>query len=204
MAQVKLTKTQLRIEQGKLRGFRYFLPTLRLKKALLQQEINEARTEQRHWSALVERQWENFQRLAPLFSTSSFNPLQMVFLGHVERTVENIAGVEVPKLAALRIDVASYSRLDTPVWLDGVLAELGMYREAQVRAQIAAERAEALERELRQVSIRVNLFEKVLIPRAEGNIRKITIFLGDQQLTAIGRAKIAKSKKAVVQVVSCV
>ncbi|HEY5259666.1 MAG TPA: V-type ATP synthase subunit D, partial [Rhabdochlamydiaceae bacterium] len=49
-------------------------------------------------------------------------------------------------------------------------------------------------KELRDVSIRVNLFEKILIPRAQGNIRKIKIFLGDQQLAAVCQAKVAKQK----------
>ncbi len=200
MAEVKLTKTQLRIEQGKLRGFEYFLPTLRLKKALLQQEISDARAEQRRWLELVEKQWENFGRFAPLFSTSRYNPLSLVSIGEIQRTIENIAGIEVPQLVAVRIDVAPYSTVDTPVWLDGILVELAKYREAQVRAQIAADRVAALEEELRQVSIRVNLFEKILIPRAEGNIRKIKILLGDQQLTAIGRAKMAKGKKTLAKV----
>jgi V/A-type H+-transporting ATPase subunit D len=44
------------------------------------------------------------------------------------------------------------------------------------------------------VSIRVNLFEKVLIPRAQENIKKIRIFLGDQQLSAVAQAKVAKLK----------
>jgi V/A-type H+-transporting ATPase subunit D len=33
-----------------------------------------------------------------------------------------------------------------------------------------------------------------LIPRAEANIRKIKVFLGDQLLAAVSRAKVAKSK----------
>jgi V/A-type H+/Na+-transporting ATPase subunit D len=66
--------------------------------------------------------------------------------------------------------------------------------EAKARVEIAEEKKRALEEELRQVSIRVNLFEKVLIPRAVENIKKIKVFLGDQQLNAVARAKVAKSK----------
>lgn len=51
-----------------------------------------------------------------------------------------------------------------------------------------------MEHEFNEVSIRVNLFEKVLIPRTEDNIKKITIFLGDQQLAAVSQAKVAKAK----------
>ncbi len=56
------------------------------------------------------------------------------------------------------------------------------------------EKKRALQKELRDVSIRVNLFEKILIPRSQDNISKIRIFLGDQQLAAVAQAKVAKQK----------
>ena len=65
---------------------------------------------------------------------------------------------------------------------------------ARERVQVAKQKKQVLERELKEVSIRVNLFEKILIPRARGNIRKIKIFLNDQQLAAVSQAKIAKKK----------
>jgi V/A-type H+-transporting ATPase subunit D len=40
----------------------------------------------------------------------------------------------------------------------------------------------------------VNLFEKILIPRAQQNIKKIKIFLGDQLLAAVCQAKVSKQK----------
>ena len=41
-------------------------------------------------------------------------------------------------------------------------------------------------------SQRVNLFEKVKIPEAIESIRRINIYLGDQQTAAVVRGKIAK------------
>ncbi len=48
-------------------------------------------------------------------------------------------------------------------------------------------------KEFRVTSQRVNLFEKVMIPTAKANIKKINIYLGDQQTAAVVRGKIAKS-----------
>ena len=42
----------------------------------------------------------------------------------------------------------------------------------------------------------MNLFEKVKIPETEENIRKISIYLADQQVNAVVRSKIAKRKIA--------
>jgi V/A-type H+-transporting ATPase subunit D len=38
----------------------------------------------------------------------------------------------------------------------------------------------------------VNLFEKIKIPETRGNIKKIQVYLGDQQTSAVVRGKIAK------------
>ena len=56
------------------------------------------------------------------------------------------------------------------------------------------EKKRSLEKELRDVSIRVNLFEKVLIPRCREAVKKIKVFLGDQELAAVAQAKVAKQK----------
>lgn len=194
-ARVKLTKTQLRSEQGRLVSFEHYLPTLQLKKGLLQQEIDEAKEQERRWLADVEQQWSFFETTAPLFSTSGYNPLRMVRIKEQKRGVENIAGIDLPQLLSLSIETEPHTLFDSPLWLESVLTELRGYRESQVRAEIARERVLLLQEELRQVSIRVNLFERILIPKTKANIKTISTFLGDQQLAAIGRAKVAKGKK---------
>ena len=56
------------------------------------------------------------------------------------------------------------------------------------------EQMDLLGKELRTTSQRVNLFEKVKIPEAKENIRRISIYLGDQDTSAVVRGKIAKRK----------
>src|SRR5207253_1401583 len=112
----------------------------------------------------------------------------------VNKRYENIAGIEVPYFEGIVFEDFSYSLFDTPPWVDSVILGLRSITEAQVKIKIAEEKKAALEKELRMVSIRVNLFEKILIPRATANIRKIKVFLGDQQLAAVSQAKVAKAK----------
>ena len=52
----------------------------------------------------------------------------------------------------------------------------------------------SLRKELRVTSQRVNLFEKVKIPEGKEAIRRISIYLGDQQVAAVGWARMAKKK----------
>ena len=68
--------------------------------------------------------------------------------------------------------------------------------ELTLHHQIQAEMLTIIEQELRVVSQRVNLFEKVKIPEALENIRKINIYIGDQMTNSVGRSKIAKGKCA--------
>ena len=51
-----------------------------------------------------------------------------------------------------------------------------------------------LRRELIKTTQRINLYEKLMIPETRENIRKIKVYLGDQQTAAVCRAKIAKGK----------
>jgi V/A-type H+-transporting ATPase subunit D len=113
---------------------------------------------------------------------------------HVKKTYENIAGVEIPIFQEVVFKEPDYFLFDTPVWTEKAMEKVRDFVTAKEKVKVAQEKKEALEKELREVSIRVNLFEKVLIPRALENIKKIRIFLGDLQLSAVAQAKVAKRK----------
>jgi V/A-type H+-transporting ATPase subunit D len=63
----------------------------------------------------------------------------------------------------------------------------------ELEAEIVEEQRRRLDKELRTTTQRVNLFEKIKIPEASHNIKKIQVYLGDQQTAAVVRGKIAKS-----------
>jgi V/A-type H+-transporting ATPase subunit D len=86
--------------------------------------------------------------------------------------------------------------LVTPFWVDLLVDSLKRLAELRIRQQVRQERVERLDYAARRITQRVNLFEKVLIPQAEANIRKIVIFLSDEERAAVVRSKIAKNKHA--------
>jgi V/A-type H+-transporting ATPase subunit D len=65
----------------------------------------------------------------------------------------------------------------------------------QVHLQVRRQRVARLHVQVRRITQRVNLFEKVLIPRAQQNIKRIQIGLGEQERTAVVRSKISKRKQ---------
>jgi V/A-type H+/Na+-transporting ATPase subunit D len=195
MAEIKLTKNELRNQQNRLSQLQKYLPTLQLKKAMLQAQIHEARLE----IAKCEEKFQSEQRAAEVYSElltekTVLDPRQVTEIKDLRKRYENIAGVEVPYFESVTFKDFYYNLFDTPPWLDSVIAGLRRLAESHIRVKIAQEKKIALEKELREVSIRVNLFEKILIPRALANIKKIKIFLGDQQLAAVSQAKVAKRK----------
>lgn len=195
MAEIKLTKNELRAQQKKLGQLDKYLPTLQLKKAMLQLEVNEARAEISGLRKLHRETRAFVDEFSPLLSdTESIDLQDAANIINVNKRFENIAGVEVPYFEGIDFAEFSYMLFEAPPWVDGAIIGLRRVAEAQAAVLVAEEKKAALEKELREVSIRVNLFEKILIPRCKTNIKKIKVFLGDQELSAVSQAKVAKGK----------
>ena len=192
---IKLTKTELRVQQVRLGQLQKYLPTLQLKKMLLQIEVNQAVQEIEQLRSAFKAAEKSVGSYSALFSDpGAFDLFPSVKVLEVQKQFENIAGVDIPTLTQVVFQESTYSLFDSPVWLDSAITGLKNLIIIREKIRVGEEKKAALEKELREVSIRVNLFEKILIPRAQQNIRKIKIFLGDQQLAAVCQAKVAKQK----------
>lgn len=192
---VKLTKMELRSQQVKLAQLQKYLPTLQLKKAMLQAEVQSAQQEIDHLKKEFQSAEERVLHYSPLLSDRSapdlFSAIKILKVG---KRYENIAGIDVPYFETISFEDSGYSLFDTPPWMESAVFGIHSLLTVREKMKIAYEKKTALEKELREVSIRVNLFEKIMIPRALENIKKIKIFLGDQQLAAVSQAKVAKRK----------
>lgn len=195
MAEIKYTKTELRLQQIKLSQLERYLPTLQLKKAMLQLEINQAIQE----LEALENTFATHEKIVGGYSQllsesdaeSLFQACEVVF---VNKHFENIAGIEIPIFENIIFEKPTYQLFDTPFWIDSGVRGVQHLIETREKIAIFREKKMLLEKELREVSIRVNLFEKIMIPRTKNNIKKIKIFLGDQQLAAVSQAKVSKRK----------
>ncbi|MEG0037048.1 MAG: V-type ATP synthase subunit D [Victivallaceae bacterium] len=193
---IKLTKNQLRDEKLRLSQLQTYLPTLKLKKALLQIEVQNV-------LSLVEKLERQYELDFEVLSISEeligqpfyFGDLKKIIkIQSVDKHYENIAGAEVPVLDDVIFSDVSYSLTDTPVWLDPLVKLVKIFIISKLRLQVAIEKKHILEKEFRQVNVRVNLFEKKLIPECQRIIRKITVFFGDRHMMEIGQIKMAKDK----------
>lgn len=195
MAELKMTKNELRSQQTKLQQLQKYLPTLLLKKALLQAEVAEAKQELFALQEQYDLEFRSVEEFASLF-TLNIPPdvSQLIKVSGIQKRYENIAGAEVPFFENCSFEPITYDLFATPVWLEAAIAYLRSLERIKAQMTVVREKLVIVEKELREVSIRVNLFEKILIPRAERNIKKIKVFLGDMQLAAVSQAKVAKTK----------
>jgi V/A-type H+-transporting ATPase subunit D len=108
----------------------------------------------------------------------------------------NVVGTRLPSLEGIEVQVRDYGYLAKPHWVDRLVDELTRMLELQVQLAVQERRATLLDEAARKVTQRVNLFEKVLIPRARENIKKIRIYLADAERAAVVRSKIAKRNRA--------
>lgn len=195
MNAIKLTKHSLRVQESRMQQLRKYLPTLQLKKALLQIETNQC-------SLDLEKAWEEYDKkyreihqFSKLFSAPDMATLlASLQIDKATITYDNIAGLEIPVLQKVTFAAPDFSLFSTPFWWDSVQQHLQSLFYLKKRHTVLLKKHAILKNELRNVSIRVNLFEKILIPKTHHIIKKIQVFLGDQQLTSIAQSKVAKAK----------
>ncbi len=194
---IKKTRPELLRQRRQLAMFQRFLPTLVLKKQQIQSEILKVRVERQKLDRLMADLIRQSDGWATLFSESLPGPLtRMLKVKSIQRGVRNVAGIKLPVVAGVEYEISDYSRLSTPPWVDAGLEFLKQLMELREKVKILHEQEELLHQELRKVTQRVNLFEKVKIPQAKDNIRLIRVALAEEQTAAVGRSKIAKSKSA--------
>ncbi len=193
MAKTALNKSSLHKQREQLKLYRRVLPSLELKRLQLAAELAQARgTLVREEAELAAHRDRVIARL-PMLANREMDVSGLVRLESVRVGEENVVGVRVPVLEGIDWAVADYSLLAKPHWVDAVVAELQAVAELCTRVQLARKRVGILAQAERRITQRVNLFEKILIPTAEQNIKRIRIFLGDAERDAVVRAKLSKA-----------
>jgi V/A-type H+-transporting ATPase subunit D len=195
MARLALNKATLSRQVQQLKIFERFLPSLDLKrKQLLAERVKASaalrRTEQE--LAPIERLiTEQF----PMASREDVDLTGLVRLNSAKLGTENVVGVKLPLLESMDVEMREYGLLGRPHWVDRFAQLLRETIELQVRVQVERRRLQLLEVGVRKITQRVNLFDKVLIPRTREDIRRIRIYLSDTERAGVVQAKISKKKR---------
>lgn len=196
MAKIKLTKNELKVQKDALKMYRRYLPTLTLKKQQLQAEIRGIELKAKAVRREKEELEKGFLDWIAVFSEENAFSKDIVKVSNVRQGIGNIAGVEIPTYEGADFSRGEYDLYETPLWVDIAADHLEKAMSLELMAKVLDEQVRLLEKELLATTQRVNLFEKVKIPETEANIKKITVYMADLQVSAVVRSKISKKKIA--------
>ena len=194
MAKIKLTKNEQKVQKDALKMYNRYLPTLVLKKQQLQTEIrtiDQKAREVRAARAALEKEFDAW--IAVFGEEEAFKP-EMVTVKNIKKGWGNIAGVAIPIYEGADFSRGDYDLYETPLWSDMAADRMEKALSLDLEAEVLDEQVRLLSKELRTTTQRVNLFEKVKIPETKANIKKISVYLGDEQVAAVVRSKISKKK----------
>ena len=197
MAKIKLTKNELKVQKDLLKMYQRYLPTLTLKKQQLQAEIRTIEVKAKEVRKEKEELEKGFHSWIAVFCEKEAFPEGVITVSNIRKGIGNIAGVTIPTFDGADFSRGDYDLYETPLWVDIAANHMEKAMSLDLEAEVLDEQVRLLEAELRSTSQRVNLFEKVKIPETKENIKKISIYMADQQVNAVVRSKISKRKVAI-------
>ncbi|MCV6597502.1 MAG: V-type ATP synthase subunit D [Mangrovicoccus sp.] len=196
MARLQLNKSSLARERAQLKSYERFLPSLDLKRQQLMGERAKAQAETAQLRAQVKALAAEVGQNLPMLANEGVSLEGLVRLTDYHTGLENVVGTKLPVLDRIEVEIAPYSPMAKPHWADDVARLLQDMLRARLRVKIAQDRVAILDDAVTTITQRINLFDKVLIPNAKANIKKIAIYLNDEEMAAVVRSKIAKKKRA--------
>ena len=193
MERIKHTKNELKRQKDDLKRFIRYLPTLTLKKQQLQIEIIRILHATGELERKIEIERESVYKWVAVFAEEAHIE-KLIGVEKVHLSTGNIAGIDIPVFQKVDFREASYDIIKTPLWVDYGITAVKELTALRAEYQVLEEQLGIIRQELRITTQRVNLFEKIKIPQARENIRRISIFLDDLQTASVVTGKISKNK----------
>lgn len=168
------------------------LPIIKNKETALRIEVKRSKAEADELERKLKEQIEGYESMYALWE--EFDP-SLVALKDVVLNVKKVAGVKVPVLENIKLEVKPFGLFSAPKWFfDGINLLQGLAKTAVEREFVNA-KLKLLDHARRKTTQKVNLFEKVQIPGYEEAIRKIKRFMEDEENLSKSSQKILKSIK---------
>ena len=183
-------KTSLQQIEKNLKMRQRTLPIIKSKETALRLEVKKCKEEAELLEEKLQQQIAGYESMYALwgeFDTS------LVALRDVELDTKKIAGVRVPVLTNIRLEVRPFGIFSAPKWyFDGINLLHGLVKTAVEREFVFA-KLHLLDHARTKTTQKVNLFEKVQIPGFQEAVRKIKRFMEDEENLSKSSQKILKS-----------
>ncbi|GGY37210.1 V-type ATP synthase subunit D [Bacterioplanes sanyensis] len=195
MAQLLLSKATLLKERRQLAAYQRFLPSLEMKRQQLMLAVKASEQQLQQMQQELDQIGDVIADDVPMLANKDIHLQPLLTVKKVRYQRENIAGVAIERVAEVLFEQTPVSMLSRPHWVDVVQQRLQQAIEWQLRIDAEQQVLAALQAALIKVTQRMNLFDKVLIPQSQKNIRRIQIYLDDKAREAVVTSKIAKNKR---------
>ena len=183
-------KTSLQQIEKQLKMRQRTLPIIKSKETALRLEVKKSKEEAKELERKLEEQIGGYESMYALWGEFDAS---LVALKDVELNVKKIAGVRVPILSNIQLEVKPFGLFSAPKWyFDGIHLLEGLAKTAVEREFVLAKLA-LLEHARKKTTQKVNLFEKVQIPGYQEAVRKIKRFMEDEENLSKSSQKILKS-----------
>lgn len=195
MRKVALNKSTLNKETDKVKAFKKFVPALDLKRKQLLAARAKAHQSILEGTEQLDALHREVSEQLPMLANFPGAADKLIDVQEIKVSQVNLVGLMLPEITSLKLAIKPYSFLTTDHWMDHLGRLLIKATEIELQQKILNKRLELLNKALQKTTQRLNLFDKVLIPRAQSNIRKIRIVLSDNERAAVVTSKIAKNKR---------
>lgn len=189
---IRLNKISLREQKQKMAMYERFLPALEARKQQLVMQMAAVRATIQERQAAFENMVEDIRSWSAVFWNVGQMLRYFIAIREVRCSVRNIAGLRVREFIDVVYEDPGYSLFSTPYSFDIIVSRTREAIALREQIKILREQEEILAEGFRKTSQRINLYEQRLIPQCREAIRKISVYLQDQQAAAVGIAKVAK------------
>ena len=183
-------KTSLQHIEKNLKMRQRTLPIIKSKETALRLEVKRCKEDAVALEEKLKSQIGGYESMYALWGEFDAN---LVALKDVELEVKKIAGVRVPVLKNIQLEVKPFGLFSSPKWyFDGIRLLQGLAKTAVEREFVMAKLG-LLDHARKKTTQKVNLFEKVQIPGYQEAVRKIKRFMEDEENLSKSSQKILKS-----------
>jgi V/A-type H+-transporting ATPase subunit D len=189
---IKLNKVSLREQKQKLALYQRFLPALEARKQQFLMQLGHVRKDIRRQEEALAALLAEIAQWSALFWDLEGVMRYSLEIEEVRISLHNVAGLKIPLFQRVIFAEPSYSAFATAYSFETVLARMREAIALREEIRVLKEQERILSDGFRKTSQRINLYEQRLIPGCRGALRKIAVYLQDQQAAAVGVAKAAK------------
>lgn len=189
---IKLNKVSLREQKQKMALYQRFLPALEARKQQFLMQLGVVRKDIRKQENALAQMIADMALWAPLIRDMEGLLKSFLTIRQIRVAMHNVAGLKIPLFEEVVFEDPAYSVFATSYSFEIVLERLREAIRRREKLKILLEQERILADGFRKTSQRINLYEQRLIPECREALRKITVYLQDQQAAAVGVAKVAK------------